>query len=93
MRGHNFVLYTKVIKCQYILCGSTFESVQILNRKEIFVPFELESRSICDQSLEMGFVQQIVYLFFVHLQIRTIDSELLPASSSLLFNHLKQKSD
>ena len=93
MWGYNFVLYTEVIERQYILCRSTFEGVQVFNRKEIFVPFELESRSICDQSLEMGFVQQIVYLFFVHLQIRTIDSELLPASSSLLFNHLKQKSD
>ena len=93
MWGYNFVLDTEVIKCQYILCRSTFEGVQVFNRKEIFVPFELESRSICDQSLEMGFVQKIVYLFFVHLQIRAIDSELLSASSTLLFDHFKQKSD
>ena len=93
MWGHDLVLDAKVIQCQDIFGGSALKRIQILHLKVIFYPFKFKTRSIGHESLQMRFVQQIIYSLFVYLKIWTVDCELFAPGAALLFYHFKHKAD
>ena len=57
----------------------------------ILNPLQFQPRPIRHQSLQVRFIQQIVDPFFVDLQIRAVDRELLSACVRLLFDHFEKE--
>ena len=90
---HDLVLDTKVVKGKNVLGTPAFKSVEVLDLEMVLVPLQFETRSICHQSLQMTLVQQVIHSFFVDLQVGAIDSVLFASRSTLLFDHLEEKTD
>lgn len=70
MGGNNLVFDTKMIKGHHIVNCFAFESVEILHRKHIvLIPLQLETGPVGDNSFDMTFVEKIIYLLLINLEI------------------------
>lgn len=94
MRSYDFVFDTKVIQCHYIFHTLAFKSVEVLHREYIvLVPFQFKSGAFIDNTFNMTFVQEIVDLFFVNLEVTTVNGKLLFAEIGLLLDHIEEETN
>jgi hypothetical protein len=93
VRRNHSVLQAEMVQCKHVVCGPAFESVQVLNCKDVLNQFQFQSWPFANQAFQMAFVQKVIDLFFVDLEITAINGKAFPTKVRLLFNHFVQKID
>lgn len=77
-----------------VIRGAALKGVEVFDCEVVvLVPTEFETRPIIGYLFESGLVQEIVDLFLVYLQVRTIDGEFLLLKVSLLLYQIEQVVD
>jgi len=78
MRGDYLVLDTKMIESHDVLGSAALESVEVLDCEMIvFVPSKFKARAIICYPFYGGFIEQVIDLLFVDLEIRAVDGKFL----------------